>query len=106
MTKINFIMKHQMKIMKKNYIIILDSDGFYDILDIPLLKGDKEVKEGKGLKVLTSKKLLTRLPILLTQIKAGSNKSKLKNEITQILYLLHQHNKITKNFYKNLIKSL
>ena len=54
MTKINFIMKHQMKIMKKNYIIILDSDGFYDILDIPLLEGDKEVKEGKGLKVLTS----------------------------------------------------
>ena len=47
MTKINFIMKHQMKIMKKNYIIILDSDGFYDILDIPLLEGDKEVKEGK-----------------------------------------------------------
>ena len=89
-----------MKIMKKNYVIILDSDRFYDILDIPLLEGDKEVK------VLTSKKLLTWLPILLTQIKAGNNKSKLKNEITQILYLLHQHNKITKNVYKNLIKSL
>ena len=42
-----------MKIMKKNYVIILDSDRFYDILDIPLLEGDKEVK------VLTSKKLLT-----------------------------------------------
>ena len=41
-----------------------DSDKFIDVLDIPPL-------EGKGLKVLTRKKLLTRLPILLAQIKTG-----------------------------------
>ena len=35
-----------------------------------LLKGDAEkVKLGKGLKILTPDKLLTRLPILLPQIK-------------------------------------
>ena len=39
---------------------------------------------------------LTRLPILLAQVKAGNNSYKIKNEIRQILYLLHQHNKITK----------
>ena len=51
---------------------------------------------GTGLKILTPKKLLPRLPILLAQIKAGNNWYKLKNEIRQILHLLYQHNKITK----------
>ena len=64
---------------------------------MPPLEGDEEeVQEEKGLKILTSNKLLTRLPILLAQIKAGNNSYKLKNEIRQILYLLYQHNKITK----------
>ena len=70
------------------------------------LEGDEEVREGKGLKFLTPNKLLTRLPILLTQIKAGNNSYKLEHEIRQILYLLHRHDKITKKVYNNLIKSL
>ena len=74
---------------------------------MPPLDGDEEeLKEGKRLKILTSNKSLTRLPILLAQIKAGNNSYKLKNEIRQILYLLYQHNKITKEVYKYLIKSL
>ena len=41
---------------------------------MPPLKGDEEeVKEGKGLKLLTPNKLLTRLLILLAQIKAGNS---------------------------------
>ena len=64
---------------------------------MPPLEGDEEeVQQEKGLKILTSNKLLTRLPILLAQIKAGNNSCKLKNEIRQILSLLYQHNKITK----------
>ena len=82
-----------------------DSDEFIDIPDMSPLEGDEEeVKEGKGLKILTLNKMLTRLPIVLAQIKAGNNSSKLKNEIRQILYLLYQHNKITKKIYNNLIK--
>ena len=74
---------------------------------MPLLEGDeREVKKGKGLKVLTPNKLLTRLQILLAQIKAVNNSNKLGNEIRQILHLLYQHNKITKNVYSNLMKSL
>ena len=46
--------------------------------------------------MLTPNKLLTRLPILLAQIKVGNNSNKLKSEIWQTLYLLHQHNKIIK----------
>ena len=57
-----------------------------------------EVKEGKELKILTPKKLLIRLPILLAEIKAGNNSNKLKNEARQILFLLYQHNKIIKKF--------
>ena len=71
------------------------------------LKGDKEeVKEEKGLKILTPNKLLTSFPILLAQIKAENNSNKLKNEIRQVLYPLYQHNKITKKVHNNLIKSL
>ena len=74
---------------------------------MPPLAGDEEkVKERKGLKILTPNKLLTRIPILLAQIKSGNNSNKLKNEIRQILHLLNQHNKITKNIYNNLIKPL
>ena len=41
---------------------------------MPLLEGDEEeIKEGKGLKILTSNKLLSILPLLLTQRKAGNN---------------------------------
>ena len=84
-----------------------NSDKFIDIPDTPPLDRDEEeVKEGKGLKILTPNKLLTRLPIWLAQLKAENNSYKLKNEIRQILYLLYQHNKIAKKVYNNLIKSL
>ena len=65
---------------------------------LPLEGNEEKVKEGKGLEILTLNKLLTRLSILLAQIKTGNNSYKLKNEIRQILYLLYQHNKITKKF--------
>ena len=72
-----------------------------DLSDMPPLESHKEVQEGKGSKVLTPNTLLTRLPI-----KATNYYYKLKNKIRQILYLLYQHNKITKKVYNNLIKSL
>ena len=67
---------------------------------MPPLEGDEEVKEGKGLKILTPNKLLTRLPILLAQIKARNNSYKLKNEIRQILYLRISKTKSLKKFNK------
>ena len=74
-----------------------DSYQFIDIAIMPLLEGDKEeVKEGKRLKSLARNKLLTRLPILLAQVKARNNSNKLKNVVTQILYLLYHHNNINK----------
>ena len=83
-----------------------DSDEFIDIPDISPLEGDEEVKEGKGLTILTPSKLLTRSLTLLAQIKSGNNSHKLKMKSDKILYFLYQHNKITKKVYNNLIKSL
>ena len=45
---------------------------------MPPLGGGEEVKQGKELKILTPNKLLTRIPILLAQTKAGNNSYKLK----------------------------
>ena len=70
---------------------------------MPSLTGDEEVKEGDGLKNLTPNKLLTGLSLSLVQTKAGNNSNILKKEIRQILYLLCQHNKMTKKVYNNLI---
>ena len=67
---------------------------------MPPLESDEEVTKGKILRILIPNKLLTRLPILLAQKKAGNNSYKIKNQIRRILYLLHQNNKITKNFTK------
>ena len=67
-----------------------DKEESVDLSDMPPLESHEEIKERKGLKLLTPNKLLARLPILLTQIKAGNNLCKLKYEIRQILYLLYQ----------------
>ena len=61
---------------------------------------------GSGLKVLTNKQMLNRLPILLAQIQAGNNSKSLKNEIRQILYSLYRSKVLTKTVYNNLIKSI
>ena len=61
---------------------------------------------GTGLKILTNKQMLNRLPILLAQIQAGNNSSKLKNETRQILYSLYRSKVLTKPVYKNLIKAI
>ena len=56
-----------------------------------------------GLKILTPSQMLSRLPITLTQLKAGNNSEKLKNEIRQLLYSLYRSKKLTKQLYKSLV---
>ena len=45
---------------------------------------------GEGLKILTPKQLLQRLPIALAQVKAGNNSENLLNEIRKIVYSLYR----------------
>ena len=61
---------------------------------------------GKGLKILTPKQMLQRLPIAFAQVKAGNNSESLLNEIRQIVCSLYQSKEITKKVYNNIIKSI
>ena len=66
----------------------------------------RQVKKGKGLKILTNQQMLNRLPILLAKIQAGDNSIKLKNETRQILYSLYRSKVLTKTVYNKLIKCI
>ena len=61
---------------------------------------------GTGLKILTPKQVLQRLPIALAQVKAGNSSESLLNEIRQIVYSLYQSKEITKKVYNDIIKSI
>ena len=65
----------------RDYIEML-SDANYD--------SKQNETKGKGLKILTPKQMLQRLPIALAQVKAGNNSESLLNEIRQIVYSLYQ----------------
>ena len=88
-------------------IMIRYARDLKDIVDLYNLKSDSDTsKKGEGLKILTDKQMLNRLPILLAQIEAGNNSIKLKNEARQILYSLYRLKLLTKTVYNNLIKSI
>ena len=65
-----------------------------DILGIinEILDFNKEIQQqrGLGLKILTPKQILSRLPIPLAQLKAGNNYEKLKSKIMELLYSLYR----------------
>ena len=48
-----------------------------------------KTKYGQGLKILTPKQMLQRLPIALAQVKAGNTSENLFNDIKQIIYSLY-----------------
>ena len=59
----------------------------------------------EGLKLLTPDQILSRLSISLTQLKAGNNSEKPKNEIGQLLYSLYRSKKLNKTIYNNSINT-
>ena len=65
------------------------SDKIVDIVE-KVLDFNKQNQEEQGLKILTSEKMLSRLPISLAQLKAINNSEKLKNEIRQLLCFLYR----------------
>ena len=62
--------------------------------------------QGKGLKILTPKQMLQRLPIVLAQVKVGNTSENLLNEIRQIIYSLYRAKEITKKVYNNIMNSI
>ena len=79
---------------------------FYDDYSSIMSEAKYRATKGKGLKILTSKKMLQRLPIALAQVKAGNNSKNLLKEIRQIVYSLYQSKQMSKKVYKSIIKSI
>ena len=50
--------------------------------------------------------MITRLPILLAQLKAGNNSNKLNNEIRQIVYSLYRSKNLSKTVYNHLVNDI
>ena len=61
---------------------------------------------GEGLKILTPKQMLQRLPIALALVKTSNTSENLLNEIRQIIYSLYQGKEFTKKVYNNIINSI
>ena len=57
----------------------------------------------KGLKILSPKKMLQRLPIAHAQVKAGNTSENLLIEIRQIIYFLQREKEVTKNVYNKIL---
>ena len=83
---------------------------FYDDYFLMMSEGKSKARQNEtkrtGLKILTLKQMLQRLPIALLQVKAGNNWQNLLNEIRQIVYSLYLSKEITKKIYNNIINSL
>ena len=62
-----------------------------------------KTKNGKGLKILTPKQMLQRLPIVFAQVKTGNTSGNVPNEIRQILYSLYGAKKSPKKVYNTIM---
>ena len=67
---------------------------------------DQTEQEETGLKTLTPKQVLQRLPIALAKVKADNNSESLLNEIRQIVHSLYKSKQIIKKVYNNIIESI
>ena len=62
-----------------------------------IYRSKQDATKGTGLKILTPKHMLQRLPIALAQVKAINNPESLLNEIRQIILCINQ-NKLLKKY--------
>ena len=68
---------------------------------------DRQVSDGKQLKIINSKQMLQTLTIALVQLKTDDTSENLLNEVRQIIHPLYRAKEITKNLNNsimNLIK--
>ena len=84
-----------------------DDDRRKSVIEAISKLGDKEEPEiGKGLKIMATKQMIARLPILLAQKQAGNNSQKINNEIRQIIYSLYRSKNLSKTVYNHLINNI
>ena len=99
------------QIQQKMFEILIIQDKYIDLFNKnakirseAIYDAKQDETRGTGLKILTPKQFLQRLPIALAQVKAGNNSESLLNEIRQIFYSLYQSKEIAKKVYNNIIK--
>ena len=68
---------------------------FYDDYSLMMSEAKTKATKGTGLKILTPKQMLQRLPIALAQVKAGNNSESLSNKL---FILCISQNKSLKNY--------
>ena len=84
----------------------IETIKLYDDYYLMMSEEKTKVTKGTGIKILSPKQMLQRLPIALAQVKAGNNSESLLNEIRQIVHSLYQSKQITKKVYNNIVKSI
>ena len=63
---------------------------FYDDYSSMVSEAKHKATKGTGLKILSPKKMLQKLPIALPQVKADNNSENLSSEIRQSVYSLYR----------------
>ena len=96
-------LKEDTKNMSKEEKEIEKPDEIVRVVKMILDFNERKQQKGQGIKILTPKQMLNRLPIALAQLQAGNNSNKLKNEIRQLLYSLYRSKNMTEQVYKSLI---
>ena len=96
---------NQEKKLFYDYVISIMIKLFNDYAKIRS-KAKYRTEQRTGLKIVTPKQMLQRLPIAFAQVTAGNNSESLLNETRQIVYALYPSKEITKKLYNNIIKSL
>ena len=93
------------QIQQKMFEIFIIQDKYIDLFNKnakirseAIYEAKQDETRGTGLKILTPKQFLQRLPIALAQVKAGNNSESLLNEIRQIVYSLYQSKEIAKKY--------
>ena len=76
-------------LFKNTENIIEDFEKKINVVERILYFNQLEQQKGKGLKILTPNQMLSSLPITLTQLNAGNNSEKLRNETRQLLHFLY-----------------
>ena len=71
------------KIKKKSIIDFFRDQSFL------LSEAKYKAKYGEGLKTLSPKQMLQRLPVAVAQVKEGNTSENLLNEIRKIIYFLY-----------------
>ena len=86
---------------------IPENENLKKVVDIveKIIDCNKQQK-GKGIKILTPKQMLRRLPVALAQVKASNASENVLNEIKQILYFLHWEKEIIEKVSNNIINSI